>query len=71
MSILAKVQSGKRERPPLALIYGLDGVGKSTLASEAPAPLFLGAESGTDHLNVNRLAMTWLYRTLSPIFSLR
>ena len=60
MSILAKVQSGKRERPPLALIYGPDGVGKSTLASEAPAPLFLGAESGTDQLNVNRLAMASL-----------
>lgn len=60
MSILTKVTSGKVDRPPLLLVYGPDGVGKTAFAAGAPSPLFLGAEAGTNHLNVNRLALTTL-----------
>jgi hypothetical protein len=37
------------------LIYGPDGVGKSTFAANAPDTIFLGPESGTNHLDVSRL----------------
>ena len=56
MGILAGVTRGKVQRPHLVLIYATDGWGKSTMASEAPAPLFLGAEEGTNNLDVARLA---------------
>lgn len=36
------------------LIYGPDGVGKSTFASKAPKPVFIGPEKGTARLNVAR-----------------
>lgn len=57
MSILQSVTTGKVARPHLMLVYGPDGVGKSTFAAGAPEPLFLGAEEGTNHLDVARLAV--------------
>lgn len=55
MSILSQVTKGRVSKPPLALFYGPDGVGKTALAAGAPSPLFLGAEQGSDHLDVARL----------------
>jgi hypothetical protein len=37
------------------LLYGVDGVGKSTFAAKAPDPIFIGVESGTDNLDISRL----------------
>lgn len=41
------ISKGRKQLPHLILIHGKDGVGKSTLASEFPDPLFIGPESGT------------------------
>lgn len=54
-SILAGVTRGKVQRPHLVLIYGPDGVGKTTFAAGAPSPIFLTSENGTSNLDVNRL----------------
>lgn len=51
---LANITRGKRDRPLRVVIAGVDKVGKSTFASNAPAPVFLGAEEGTDALDVPR-----------------
>ena len=52
---------GKIARPQKAVIYGPEGVGKSTLASHLPSPVFLDTEGGTHHLDVVRFpdARTW------------
>ena len=52
---------GKIARPQKAVIYGPEGVGKSTLASQLPSPVFLDTEGGTHHLDVVRFpdARTW------------
>lgn len=55
MSILAQATTGRVVRPPSILVYGPDGVGKTTFAAGAPKPLFLGAEEGTNNLDVTRL----------------
>lgn len=55
MSSLDQVTTGVIQSPMRILIYGVDKVGKSTFASEAPSPVFLGPESGTERLNVSRL----------------
>lgn len=55
MSMLANVTKGKRVRPALILVYGPGGIGKSSFGARTPNPLFLGAEEGTDHLDVARL----------------
>ena len=48
---LANVTRGKQERPLRAIVYGVEGVGKSTFASRAPGALFLCAEDGTAQLD--------------------
>lgn len=55
MSILSQVTKGRLQQPFLGLIYGVDGVGKTSLAADAPSPIFLGTENGTSFLNVARL----------------
>lgn len=51
---LANVVRGKIARPVRVLIYGVEGVGKSSFAACAPNPIFLGAEDGTSELDVAR-----------------
>ncbi len=45
-SFLSRIQQGKRVRPRRTMLYGVQGVGKSTWASMAPAPVFLPTEDG-------------------------
>lgn len=52
---LAAVVRGKLDRPLRIVMYATDGVGKSTFASKAPAPIFIGAEDGTAQLDVARM----------------
>jgi hypothetical protein len=51
---LTAVTRGKIERPMRVLLYGVEGVGKSTFAANAPSPIFLAAEDGTSQLDVAR-----------------
>lgn len=41
-----KILTGKQPRPRRILLYGQHGVGKSTWAADAPAPIFLDIEGG-------------------------
>jgi uncharacterized MAPEG superfamily protein len=49
-------------RPLRVIVYGVEGVGKSTFASQAPNPIFLCSEDGAVHLDVARFptARTWV-----------
>ena len=44
---LADVRRVRADLPPRLLIYGPEGMGKTTLASEFPSPVFLQVEDGT------------------------
>ena len=48
-------QKGKIARPVHAVIYGTEGIGKTTIASKFPHPLFIDAEGGSFNLNVDRV----------------
>jgi hypothetical protein len=52
--MLKNITRGKVSVPHFVLIYAGDGIGKSTFASKAPAPIFLGSEDGTNNLDVAR-----------------
>lgn len=54
MSMLARVTRGKIKRPHAIIVYGPDGVGKTTFGSEAPNPIFLGPELGSANMDVAR-----------------
>src|SRR5215471_13263420 len=58
VSLLSSISRGKRPRHIFALVYGTDGVGKSTMCSHAPRPIFIGAEKGTEQLDVARFPQT-------------
>jgi hypothetical protein len=47
--------SGLISRAQRITIYGPHGIGKSTLASQFPEPIFIDTEEGTSHLAVNRI----------------
>lgn len=53
-AVLAGVQRGKKQKPWRVLVYGPEGVGKSSLAAATPSPLFIG-EDGVNHLDAARL----------------
>ena len=48
-------RKGKISRPLKTVIYGPEGVGKSSIASHAPDPLFIDLDGGTAQLDVNRI----------------
>ena len=50
MSLLQNIHNGKRQKPPRLLIYGSEGIGKSTLAASAPKPIFVPTEDGLDQI---------------------
>jgi hypothetical protein len=52
-----KIERGRRHSPVRAVIYGTEGIGKSTLAAAFPAPVILDTEEGTHHLDVARVSI--------------
>ena len=50
-----EIISGVIHKPTKCVLYGPEGIGKSTFASQAPAPLFIDTEGSTVRMNVNRL----------------
>lgn len=49
---LASVTTGDAIKPPRIIIYGGDGVGKTTFAANAPSPIFIRSEDGLGVLKV-------------------
>jgi AAA domain len=52
--ILSSISRGKRPQRIFALIYGVSGVGKSFWAANAPNPIFICTEKGTEQLDIAR-----------------
>jgi hypothetical protein len=51
---LANVHRGKNlEKPDRILLYGTEGIGKSTFGASAPDPIFIASEDGIKHLDVS------------------
>lgn len=52
---MISIQRGKINKPYKVVIYGPEGIGKTTLAAQFPDPLFIDTEGGTDRYDVARL----------------
>jgi hypothetical protein len=52
--ILSTISRRRRPQRIFALIYGTSGVGKSFWASNAPNPIFICTEKGTEQLDIAR-----------------
>lgn len=46
MGLMQAIQRGKQPMPPRLMVYGTEGIGKSTLAANAPKPIFVQTEDG-------------------------
>lgn len=49
------ITSGKQARAQRVVIYGTEGIGKSTLAAQFPDPLFIDTEGSTSNMDVKRM----------------
>lgn len=55
-----QIETGIQNKPLSLLLYGVEGIGKSTLISNAPGVLFLDTENGTIRINTRRIKIvTW------------
>ena len=59
-----KITSGKIHTAQKVLIYGPPGIGKTTLASQFPDPIFIDTEGGTKNLDVRRFEAPSSYQML-------
>lgn len=50
-----EIRRGKIQRPERVVIYGPEGIGKTTFAASFPDPLFIDTEGSTSDLDVARL----------------
>ncbi|MEX0716606.1 MAG: ATP-binding protein [Planctomycetaceae bacterium] len=58
MPLLEQVQSGRRAAPRRVMLYGTHGVGKSTFAAAAHAPIFIQTEDGLGEIDCDRFPLT-------------
>jgi hypothetical protein len=59
--MLAKVERGRTSKPPRILLYGVEGIGKSTFGSQAPKPIFIQTEDGLDEIDCARFPLARCY----------
>lgn len=50
-----QITRGKRARAQRVVIYGPEGIGKSSFAAQFPEPLFIDTEGSTDNMDVARM----------------
>ena len=50
-----KIKRGIQTGPQKIVLYGPEGIGKSTFGAQFPTPLFLDVEGGTRHIDVARV----------------
>lgn len=59
-----QITRGKRARAQRVVIYGPEGIGKSSFAAQFPNPLFIDTEGSTDNMDVARLDKPTSYTML-------
>ena len=57
MSLLNTIKKGRESQPPRIMIYGSEGVGKSTFAAYAPNPVFVQTEDGLSEIDCSKFPL--------------
>lgn len=58
MTMLERVQRGRIPQPPRLFVYGTEGVGKSTFASQASEPIFIQTEDGLNEIECDKFPLS-------------
>jgi hypothetical protein len=61
---MKQIHSGKRHNPPRFLIYGTEGIGKSTLAAAAPKPIFIPTEDGLGQIECDSFPLAHTFEDI-------
>lgn len=57
MGLLQQIQTGRAPMPPRIMVYGTEGIGKSTIASCAPKPIFVQTEDGLSEIDCHKFPL--------------
>ena len=57
MSLLENIQTGRENKPPRLMVYGQEGVGKSTLGASAPDAIFVQTEDGLGEIDCRKFPL--------------
>lgn len=63
MSLLTRIHRGKQPMPPRLVLYGTEGIGKSSFAAQVPRPIFVPTEDGLDEIVCDKFplaAIRWI-----------
>ena len=55
MSRLSQITKARGQLPPRVILYGTEGIGKTTWGASAPNPIIVQTEDGSDNIEVSRL----------------
>ena len=55
--------------PPRLIVYGTEGIGKSTFASEAPAPIFVQTEDGLAEIECDKFPLATTFEEVQAALS--
>lgn len=61
MGILDQVHKGRKQAPRRVLLYGVEGIGKTTFAAMAPDAIFLPTEEGQGDIDCESLPLATTY----------
>ena len=57
MGLLSQIHTGRNRLPPRILVYGIEGIGKSTLAAKTPKPIFIQTEDGLGEIDCHKFPL--------------
>ena len=57
-SVFSSIQKGRLSKPPRIVLYGMEGIGKSSFASRFPTPIFIQTEDGLSQLDCARFPLS-------------
>jgi hypothetical protein len=58
---MSHIQRGRTPKPPRLLVYGTEGIGKSTFAAGAAKPIFIQTEDGLDEITCDKFPLATSY----------
>lgn len=57
MTLMQQIKHGKQPMPPRMIVYGTEGIGKSTFAANAPDPIFIQTEDGLSEIDCDKFPL--------------
>lgn len=72
MGLMTRIERGRAASPPRILVYGTEGIGKSTLAARAPQPIFIQTEDGLGEIDCDKFPLAASFsETMAALAELR